>query len=85
VPIELEKFDQPLLGVDAVRGQIDELAVLLHEKALPTKKVCSVPTVSPISTGHREQVSMLLLALLMWCQIIQVRLVRPQSERCVIG
>ena len=38
VPIELEKLDQPLLGLDAVRGQIEELAVLLHDKKLSQVK-----------------------------------------------
>jgi hypothetical protein len=34
MPIELEKLDQPLLGVDAIRGEIEELAVFLHDKKL---------------------------------------------------
>lgn len=34
MPIELERLDQPLLGVDAIRGQVEELAGLLHDKKL---------------------------------------------------
>ena len=86
VPIELEKLDQPLLGLDAVRGQIEELAVSpARQNAFPTKNICSVPIVSSISTGHQEQVLMLLLALFVWYRIIQVRQARPQPGRCVVG
>ena len=44
VSMELEKLHQPSLGVDTVRGQIEELAVLLQDKKLSQLKDLVVPS-----------------------------------------
>ena len=41
--MELEKLDQPSLGADDVRGQIEELVVLLQDKKLSQLSDLVVP------------------------------------------